>query len=1146
MPVRDLDSEQKLAATSDGAEVVVSAGAGSGKTSLLVGRYLYELMTNTVPMHEIAAITFTNKAADQMKARIARRIPELTIRYPEHAGLWTGLVERIHTAPISTIHSFCNSILRAYPLEAGIDPLFQIINETTLAGLKREAWQQFFELRMDEEPDRCGVLLRALGMRGLRQIMMGLIDRRAHVITWLDRHGIPDPESLEESYRRFILGRLGKYRSLLRDFHAVRPGGDAYSLSLNALLYEFDEVRRGFENGVYTGVSFERFRAAVRESGRKGSKKLWETAGATLAEVKSGVKECLDFLEAIESWLRYERGVAAVAASCLLDEFTRFEQFFLDLKKSRSCLDNDDSLIETWRLLRQYPAVCSKVSGSYRHILVDEFQDTDGLQLDILRMITGNSVARLFTVGDPKQSIYRFRGADVTVFNQFTARPGVDYQSLKINYRSSPAIIEFVNHTFGRILGLDDPEFLFEARYAEMKPFRKDRNNSPNVEIAVFEAGDADACRSREGEFIAQRALEMREQGYTFGEMALLLRKGTQARRYEESFLRAGVPFVNLAGGDPFESPEAYDIANLLGWLCEPGDQTLFTAVMLSPFFRVDADFLYTLRKVAGKSGSLPETFLRTGPSAVEWEGNDAERIREALRKLLAARDRRTIRELLGQAFEETGYTLVLLADPIRGEESLAVLDLLLRAADNFENNGGTIREFARLLRSGDLKTNGTPSLETRQDALTIITIHKAKGMEYKIVFLADAGGRPKNESPFWLFHDELGPGFTLQSPSGKTVKTLALSLTMDAEKRKALAESKRLFYVACTRAENHLVISGGRPSKTPDPDFEKDNWMGWIHDALGVSRDDGAGLENLNGLCAWRFFSESECETRINPAGQWKSVLNRAAASAGPSETDVSRLAIPPLHISGKPATLSPTQAEDYLTCPALYFYKWVHHLDLAAAEELSGGMSALYGELAHHALELWDYRTPDRVIRSVDALARGQIPEFDRKKLRECFRRFADSALCRTLAGADELRREERFAFILEDVLVRGKMDLAARTGDHWVIVDYKTSAVRPEETSENAERYRFQIGIYALALYRAEHVVPEKLIVHFLTPGTSCEISCDKEYVEGIGEFLTRIIGSMDAGDFRPSPSESCKRCAHGKLCRNLESSREYKLL
>lgn len=1135
MPIRNLDADQKLAGTTRGDEVVISAGAGSGKTSLLVGRYLYLMQNQGIPMNEIAAITFTNKAADQMKARIAQKVPELAARYPESSAFWLGVADRIHTAPISTIHSFCNSILRTHPREAGIDPLFEVLDATTLAGLKSEAYRSFLDSRMDGEPERIGELIQALGMRGLRNILMHLLDRRTHVITYLDARGVPDAGSLERRYAAFILARLSNYRTILREFHAFRPGDDGFTPFLDACAAGLDETQRMVEENRVDYIAVMGIIASVRAGMRKGSPKAWEENGMPLKDVRGSVRECLDFLARTAEWHRYEKGLTARVVSLVMEEFTAFEQYFLARKKSRSYLDNDDSLIETWRLLRNNPSVCREVSRSYRHILVDEFQDTDDLQLDILRMITGNSAAGLFTVGDPKQSIYRFRGADVAVFNRFSARNGVDFKSLKINYRSRPCIIDFVNRVFGRILGTDDPEHPFEARYAEMKPDRKERAADPDVEIAVFEENGADTRRIREGEYIARRAREFAEKGVPYGGMALLLRKGTHVRGYEEAFLKAGIPFVNLAGGDPFGSPEALDIANLLGWLCDPGDQTLFSAALLSPFFRVDADFLYTLRRMAGKHGSLSRTFLAADFSETDSEDIGADRIREILRKLLVCRDRCAIRELLEYAFVETGYTLTLLADPIRGEESLAILDLILRAADTFENSGGSVREFARLLGKGEMVSDRAVSLETRSDSLTIITIHKSKGMEYPVVFLADAAGKPRNDSAPCLFHDELGPGFRLRSASGKSIDTLVHRFAGEDERRKAIAESKRLLYVACTRAMDTLIVTGAKPPQDSDTDFEKENWMGWLHTALEITPDGEFRKGCPLGSFMYRRFPAEDSDGVDRATSLQKPFLNgpkTAAESYIPEWTPEPEP--PPLRVSGKPATLSPTQAEDYLSCPARFLFRRVDGLNPTFAGEFSGGMGELYGRLAHHVLEHWDYRDRAVLAAGVDSLSRRDFSDDLRMNLKESLLRFAGSDLCSEIAAADRIRREEPFAFIQDDVLIRGKMDLVASSGERCMVVDYKTNSVREGDIGREAERYRLQVGMYALALFRAEDVIPERLVLHFLTPGVSHEIPCGREHVDAVAETLSKMIESMDAGDFAPRRSERCGTCPYGALC------------
>jgi ATP-dependent helicase/nuclease subunit A len=1131
MPIRELDDDQKLIATLSGDEVVVSAGAGSGKTRLLVGRYLYLVGAQGVPPSEIAAITFTNKAADSMKARIAESAPLLAERYPESAALWREVAEGIHDAPISTIHSFCNSILRGYPAEAGIDPLFEVLDETALAGLRMEALDSFLDARMDEDPDRMGFLLDVLGMRGLRKALLDMMERRPRMTVWLDNGGASDPETLECTYLRFFAERIDRYLYTLSEFHALRPGYDLLSPVLAELVAILENLRVALGGG---GCDPEAMRIAVRSLRpgiRKGSPRAWEGCGMPLSRVKGGMRECLDLLDGIADWFEEERGRVSRAVSFLIEEYVRLDERFLRMKKERSSLDNDDSLVETWRLLRSNAGVCRRVSASWRHLLVDEFQDTDDLQLDILRMIAGNSSAKLFTVGDPKQSIYRFRGADVEVFNRFAARKGVDFKSLKIAYRSTPGIIAFVNHVFSRIMGTEGSLHpLFEVGYSEMKPARRNGGNGPDVEITVIDSLDADSRRASEGEFIAGRALELHAAGVPFGGMALLLRKGTRVRRYEEAFLRAGVPFVNQAGGNPFESPEALDIVNFLGWLCKPDDDTFFTGTLLSPMFQAGADLLVGLHRAAGRHGSLYGTLAAAGEASGGVSLKDeSHQITEILGKLLVNRDRLTIRELLESAFDATGYTLALLADPVRGEESLAVLDAILGAADRFEQGGGGVREFARILRDGLLAAERGASVESRDDALSIITIHKAKGLEYRVVFLADASSRPRAESGGFLLHDALGPGVFYRTASGKQAKSLALVLAGETEKLKAVAESKRLFYVACTRAKDKLIISGGAPPKNGDPDFEHDQWMGWLHSALGISSEGEMTGESPRGLFLYRTVTDASVGSADAAVEFWRPLLESGGAPAGAGDAPSLDLALRDPPVRWKPTTLSPTQAEEYLRCPARYLYNRMYRLG-----DRAPGLEARYGELAHHVLEHWDYHDPNGIPVLVDRFARKDVPGSFLDRLKESLARFAGSDLRRTIAGADEVRREEPFVFLEVDVLVRGTMDLVARKGSSRFIVDFKTNRIAPEAVPEEAGRYHIQLGLYALALFRAHDIVPDRLAIHFLAPGVSHEIPCDRAFLDDAASMLARILASMEAGDFRPNRGDRCGQCPYGFLC------------
>ena len=275
MPLNDLDRDQRDASTTAGSEIVISAGAGSGKTRLLVGRYLYLIKNRAVPVTEIVAITFTVKAANQMKAAIAHYAREFSTIYPDDKVAWGKVAGMIHTAPISTIHAFCNSILRRYPFEAELDPLFTILDNTTLSSLTREAIDSFISIRMETEPEIMDTLIGAFGMSGLKRIMRTLHSERTQLITFLDKYNIEKPELLERRYIQLLKEKLKMYQTMLKDLLSAPPLDDSLfpvlvdlhkGLSQVSMMCEEDEMGSDFVR-----LLIEK----MKGSARKGSKNKW-------------------------------------------------------------------------------------------------------------------------------------------------------------------------------------------------------------------------------------------------------------------------------------------------------------------------------------------------------------------------------------------------------------------------------------------------------------------------------------------------------------------------------------------------------------------------------------------------------------------------------------------------------------------------------------------------------------------------------------------------------------------------------------------------------------------------------------------------------------------------------------------------------
>ena len=251
MPIYDLDTDQRFAATATGGEVAISAGAGSGKTRLLVSRYLHYIKTENLPLSAIAAITFTNRAANQMKVRISEKAHELAEKNPHDRDMWLHVAENAHHAPISTIHSFCSSILRSHPVEAGIDPFYTVIDEITNSELKNNVIKSFIDSRLTEEPDEMAFLTDTFGMSGLKNMLRMFLNKRIHVVKYLDNNentGIIDIATLQKSYIRSLLEQVKTYLYVLEEFHALRPGSDRLTSIYDMLVENLTKIRDMIEN----------------------------------------------------------------------------------------------------------------------------------------------------------------------------------------------------------------------------------------------------------------------------------------------------------------------------------------------------------------------------------------------------------------------------------------------------------------------------------------------------------------------------------------------------------------------------------------------------------------------------------------------------------------------------------------------------------------------------------------------------------------------------------------------------------------------------------------------------------------------------------------------------------------------------------
>src|SRR6266576_2289620 len=774
-----LNSEQQRAVEARGL-VFVSAGAGTGKTKVLVERFARAVCDEGIDVESILVITYTEKAAGELRSRIRARLVD---------GGRADLARALDGAWISTIHGFCHRLLRSHPFAAGVDPRFRVLDESQGRVLRGEAFEAALtEFCAGDDPARLR-LLAVYGADGLRRMLTGVY------------------ETLRSAGRELVL-ELGERRGLqecLDEFHeAARCLGEEVSLDGEPpdRLLDLSELRLRGE------------RAASYEEARKNVEQ------AALDELAAADRDLLQEL------------------------LTGFAAAYQEAKDHESALDFEDLQLRARDLLRDDAAIREREQLRFRGVMVDEFQDTNRLQCELIDLISGDGSERFF-VGDEFQSIYGFRHADVQVFRERRAAAGTGLLPLTMNYRSRPEVLAVVNHLFGGDFG---DEFQPLAASGEFP----DPVFGPPVERLVTDkASYAETSvhwRRGEARAIARRIHELIDAGdATPGEIVLLFAAGTDAEWYEEELRALGIATYRGTGRGYFGQQQVVDLLSYLRLLRNRYDDEALVSVLASPFVGVSNDALVLLRRAAPKrplfvalERELPETMP-------ERDSQLLRAFRQRYDRLTAAAARLSLERLCERVVAEHDYDLAVLAQ-WDGRRRYANLRKLARLARSYEElRGPDVEGFVRFVAEQDAV--GASELEAvaeeeGTDVIRLLTIHSAKGLEFNVVVVADAGrdrGRQDADEILCLPDGRLG--FRVADPaSGQRLSTPEYETVKAAERDAEEAERRRLYYVAMTRAIDRLIVSGaigegGADAGTP---------IGWVLDRLDARELDDAGAEPL------------------------------------------------------------------------------------------------------------------------------------------------------------------------------------------------------------------------------------------------------------------------------------------------------------
>jgi len=1031
-----------------GETLFVEASAGTGKTAALIDRYLSLVLAGRA-VDRIVAITFTDKAAAELRDRVRTELD--TRRTAETDAARQRLIENalaaLDRAQISTIHAFCQALLRFFAVLAGIDPAFEVQDEVASERRFEERWRTYLDgLGSDQDAvDAVGRVL-DLGMtpRYLQELAHALwshgelAERLGHEPLTAPPTSWPDLSQLREELTSLPMSTV--------------PADDKLLIPILQVLDIIDELIAAPEEQRTSrlirllakppGLTFGR-------AAHWGGQEAIENARHVCAAV---LKTLIDTLE----------GLRSAALADVMPLVVRFVTGEARERGRDGALMFDDLILKVRNVLRDIPDARNRFRDRYDALLIDEFQDTDPLQAEIALAFatdptTGHpEPGRLFLVGDPKQSIYRFRRADMAMYAQARGtllEAGAVSVALALNRRSQPGVIDWVNQVFQGVIGPGSVESV-QPPYQDLAPHREDALVGPAVACFGGEVDEpAAVTRQREARLIAAHCRDALRQGWQvydrredavrparYRDIAVLLPARTILQPLERALAAEGIPYRVEGGSLVYATQEVRDLINCLTAIDDPSDDVAVVAALRSPAYACSDVEIAAYR--LHQKGSF--NYLWPGLDALEG------RVPEALRHLRGWHDDRgddPLASLVDGFINDRRVVEVGLLDS-GNRNAFRRARFLIEQARAFEAAGPeTLRAFVEWLerRAGDaIYDHEGAALDDDEDAVRVLTIHAAKGLEFPIVFLAGLGVAPRNQ-PGILGLDRGDGRIAVQA--GRVSIRFALgpvNEVMQNEKLHETSERDRLLYVGATRARDHLIVSlfhkqGSRDTAAArliaghaaelaeplPPVALAQQRPATPFDGLAVDAADEDGFVDARGALVTR-----------------ARTLRFTSATALARDTE-------PVEEKG--------ERED-------------------EAEPWSKGRGGTHlGRAVHAALQSLPWDADDAAI---DAVATAQtvaeaIPHraADAASL---IRVALTSPAAQRARNARRALREVPFAFQQPDatppVVVEGFADLVIENEDGIEIVDWKTDAVSASEIPERLRRYETQAGLYVLGLQNA----------------------------------------------------------------------------
>ncbi len=1162
-------------------EVVVTAGAGAGKTHTLSLRYVHlllQLAQRGMPdIESVLVLTFTEKAAAEMAERCYRRLlsladairaqrPQLDAHGgPDNLAMGAHLtlaIDRLRDsferARIGTFHSFCAAILREFPAETGVGTRTTVADNIEASQATDRALDRALQQLFRERPDDLPLLLDALGSRhSLMSAGRTALHRRGVLFETLRAHSrgevdlatwLAEAPLTPREARRFVDETARPTLEMMS--RVAAPAGGPWIVELKATLQRLAAPRPPGQGAMEVALAaYDDYRAALacvltRERrlrrfdhhtviGRKASwpdLRRYKRARAAMQVLQD---RCSDWQERAE----ISRRLPVTADRDLLIALGAFGRWVLDadghlnrIFADNRQIDFADMQIRAVRAVLEHSQVRDALRSRFRYLMVDEFQDTDELQWALVRALGRGEGPndRIFLVGDAKQAIYGFRGGDVTIFRQATAAMGTTPVLLADNFRSRPELIDWFNAVFPHILAPPNDDVApWEAPYEALRAGRVEAGGSVSAILgdADDEHWESEACaRLIAAELLTDHLQDLL--AHPTPPIAILLRRRTHLQHYEAALRRFGVPFVVAQGVGFWTRPEVVDLVNTLHALAT-GTPASIVGMLRSPLFCLTDQDIFDLNDLAA--------FGR-----VDLADRIPERVRRAesrYRELLALRYRIGVSELTriladlaaGAWYLERGAAAL---------QARANANRLVELARSFEDRSadGLLEASEAFLALVLAEARESEAVIAPTEArVVVMTVHAAKGLEFPVVLIPElnARTRPDNDP---LAVARLSDGrwriatSVVDSAADVQRRTRPglLNALRDVRRNEQYAEYRRLFYVAATRARDHLILVGESPRETDDPPRQPS----WAEILLAVLPP------------STRVRSRREIEGLPVPALPKAPPIPAARAT--------------PQISADESVQLSASALDLHASCPARWYRR--HFLGIPEttfrAKELARTLAAARGQVIHSILED-DAVDDEALIRTrwlgralAEGCTRDEAEALLPKLLEHTRRTRADPHLQRALDATG--RSEVPFSVAAGPVVLRGQIDRLYRDASGWVVLDYKSEAV-VGSPADAAERHRSQLLAYGWAADRVLRANGKGGVVagevyftalgasHRLGPWQPSDLAAVEGLLEQVADTSRRPWAEVESRAItEPRPCDSCGFSGRG--CRGNQPGAE----